>query len=131
MLLGRFDGAERAFKRALEFSQSPVVLRHAQEGLQVIASVRDGKLNARHILVKTEQEALEILSRLKANEDFAKLAWEHSIDQASKGNGGSLGFFSQGDLYPAFEEAVLRLEVGETSGVVETPLGYHIILRVN
>ncbi len=84
------------------------------------------KFRARHILVDTEKEAKDILTHLKAGEDFATLAKEKSKDP-SKEKGGDLGFFSKGQLIPEFEQAALALEVGRISGVVKTKFGYHII----
>lgn len=84
------------------------------------------KFRARHILVDTEKEAKDILTRLKAGEDFATLAKEKSKDPG-KEKGGDLGFFSKGQLIPEFEQATLALEVGQISGVVKTQFGYHII----
>ncbi len=85
------------------------------------------EVRASHILVRTEQEAKEVLSRLKAGADFIELAMEKSIDPGTKDKGGDLGFFSQGKMTPAFEQAAFALESGEISEVVKTPYGYHII----
>lgn len=60
--------------------------------------------------------------------DFAALASEHS-DCPSRARGGDLGSFPRGAMVPAFEDAAFGLPVGGTSGVVETPFGYHIIRR--
>ncbi len=72
-------------------------------------------VKASHILVKTEDEGKKVLERLKAGEDFAKLAGEVSIDKASAVQGGS------------FEESAFALKPGETSDLVKTEVGYHII----
>ena len=85
------------------------------------------EIRASHILLRTEEEAKEVLSQLKAGADFAELAKEKSTDPITKEKGGDLGFFSRGRMTPAFEQAIFALEVGETSEVVKTPYGYHII----
>lgn len=85
------------------------------------------EIKASHILVRTEEEANEILSQLRAGADFAELAKEKSTDPSTKDKGGDLGFFSRGKMTPAFEEAAFALQVGEISEVVKTPYGYHII----
>lgn len=59
---------------------------------------------------------------------FAELAREKS-DCPSAAQGGELGRITRGDLVPEFEDALFTLKVGEISAVVETPFGYHIILR--
>ncbi len=86
-----------------------------------------GQIRASHILVKTEDEANKILEQIKKGGDFGKLAKEKSIDKASGGNGGDVGFFSKGQMVPEFENAASRLKVGEVGGPVKTRFGYHII----
>ena len=88
------------------------------------------KLRAWHILVKTPEEAQRILKMLKNGADFQELAVKYSIDPNAKKNRGDLGYFQKGDLLKEFEDAVLKLKPGEISGVVKTPLGYHIIKRI-
>jgi peptidyl-prolyl cis-trans isomerase C len=70
-----------------------------------------------------------ILKRVKAGEDFGKLAQENS-DDGSKAQGGDLGFFPQGKMVPAFDKAAFSLKPGEVSDVVTTEFGYHIIKLV-
>ena len=72
--------------------------------------------------------AAAVLKTLKAGGDFAMLAKANSQDQGTAQNGGDLGFFAKtGQMPPAFEEAAFKLKPGTTSGIVETPFGYHII----
>ena len=80
-----------------------------------------------HILVADAETAKKALDRVKGGEPFAKVAEELSIDP-SKSRGGDIGFFTKGQVIPEFEEAAMKLKAGEISGVVQTPLGYHIIL---
>ena len=70
----------------------------------------------------------EINAKLDAGSDFAELAKAHS-DCPSSEQGGDLGLFGRGQMVGAFDEAVFALEEGARSGVIETPFGYHIILR--
>ena len=79
-----------------------------------------------HILVKTEEEAKDIKKKLDKGGDFAALAKEFSLDN-NKDDGGSLGYFSSGQMVPAFEEATASLKIGEISAPVKTDFGYHII----
>ena len=81
---------------------------------------------ASHILLATEAEADKAIGRLKAGEDFSKVAEELSIDP-SKAKGGDIGYFSKGQLIPEFEAACEPLQIGQISGVVKTQLGYHVI----
>ncbi|NOZ05184.1 MAG: hypothetical protein GXP41_02360 [Chloroflexi bacterium] len=85
------------------------------------------QVHARHILVNSKEEALDILAQLKAGGDFAALAKEKSLDVVSREKGGDLGFFPAGIMTPAFEKAAFALKPNEISGVVQTPFGFHII----
>lgn len=86
------------------------------------------EVRARHILVKTEKEAQEILAQLAKGGDFAKIAAAKSADQGSAKQGGDLGFFTRDQMVPAFAEAAFAMKVGETSKApVKTDFGYHII----
>ena len=98
-----------------------------------------GQVNARHIMKmcndrmpkemqnKKYQEIVEIKKRLDAGEDFATLAKELSDDKASAQKGGDLGWFGIGRMVRDFEKATFELEVGETSEIIKTQFGYHII----
>jgi foldase protein PrsA len=85
------------------------------------------QVRARHILVKTEDEAKSVVEKLKGGADFAKLAEELSIDPSAKEAGGDLGFFGRGEMVKEFEDAAFSLKPGETSSPIQTQFGYHII----
>ncbi len=84
------------------------------------------EVRASHILVKTENEAKEILQRLQNGGSFAKLAMEKSICPSAK-KGGDLGFFGRGRMARAFENAAFALEKGQISQPVKTEFGWHLI----
>lgn len=71
--------------------------------------------------------AQSILDSIKAGADFAEMAKKYSEDPGSAKEGGDLGYVKRGIFYPQFEAAAFALKPGELSGVVETPVGYHII----
>ena len=85
------------------------------------------QVNARHILVRTEDQANEVLDRLEAGEGFATLASEYSLDVTTAEVGGNLGWFARNELYyPSLENRAFDLDIGSIS-YVSTPLGYHVI----
>lgn len=100
-----------------------------------------GEVEARHILVGTRErpgakkvsdaearkKAENLLKQIKAGADFAELAERESDDPGSAPQGGSLGWVKRGQMVPEFEKAAFALKKGETSGVVKSPFGYHIV----
>jgi len=85
------------------------------------------QVKGKHILVKTEKEAQDILNQLRAGGDFAQLAKKYSTDEGSKNQGGDLGWISRGQMVPEFEKVAFELAPGATSGPVKSQFGYHII----
>ncbi|MBD9361722.1 peptidylprolyl isomerase [Methylomonas fluvii] len=84
---------------------------------------------ARHILVKTEDEAKKLIAELEKGGDFTALAKKHSIDPMGS-EGGDLGWFTADRMVPPFSEAVVALENGKFSKTpVQTQFGWHVILR--
>jgi peptidyl-prolyl cis-trans isomerase C len=85
------------------------------------------EVRASHILVKTEEEAADIIKRLDEGASFAELAKDKSSDGSAQ-NGGDLGFFGPGRMVPEFEKAAFALEVGaHTAEPVQSQFGYHVI----
>ncbi len=104
------------------------------------------EVGARHVLVQymgaerapaavvrsrnqAEALALKVLARARRGESFIRLVTEYSDEPGAAGRGGALGKFGRGRMVPAFDAAVFALDVGELSGLVETPFGFHVILR--
>ncbi|QKY68508.1 peptidylprolyl isomerase [Lentibacillus sp. CBA3610] len=98
-----------------------------EEDLQDRYDRMQTEIEARHILVDDEETANEVKSRLDDGDDFADLAEEYSNDNASAQNGGDLGYFSVGDMVPAFEDTAYDMEVDEISDPVESQHGFHVI----
>ncbi|MPY70783.1 MAG: parvulin peptidyl-prolyl isomerase [Alphaproteobacteria bacterium] len=88
--------------------------------------------SARSTATRSKNEAAAEIAALKdriaAGEDFAALARDVS-DCPSGAQGGDLGSFGRGQMVPEFETATFAMEVGETSDIVETDFGYHLIQR--
>lgn len=95
---------------------------------EVAARPPTEEVRARHILVKTEEEAKEIIAKLDGGANFEALAKEKSSDPGSGANGGDLGFFSKGQMVPEFEAAAFALEPGAyTKTPVKSEFGFHVI----
>ena len=75
-----------------------------------------------------QQQIDQIKQQLDGGADFGDLAKQHS-DCPSGRDGGDLGAFGKGQMVGEFEQAAFSLDVGGTSGVVETPFGFHVIKR--
>lgn len=88
------------------------------------------KINASHILVKTEQEALACLTYMKQGKSFEELAKDRSLCPSRK-RGGSLGWFGRGMMVKEFENAAFSMEKGQISKPVKTQFGYHLIKVVD
>ncbi len=94
-----------------------------------MAKGKAGKVRVSHILVEKHSRALEIISKIREGEDFAKMAREYS-SCPSKKKGGDLGFFGKGQMVAEFERAAFNLNPGQmTTEPVKTVHGYHIIKR--
>ena len=87
------------------------------------------QIRASHILVKDEKTANEVEAALKKGTPFADLAKKHSTDSTAE-KGGDLGWFEKGKMVPEFDKAAFALKDGETSRIVKSNFGYHIIKAV-
>jgi peptidyl-prolyl cis-trans isomerase C len=95
---------------------------------EVAALPKQEEIRARHILVKTEEEAKAVIAELDAGKSFIDLAKEKSTDP-NKSEGGDLGYFTKGRMVPEFEEAAFALEKGAyTKTPVKSQFGFHVIL---
>lgn len=103
----------------LHVSEEDVTKFHAAES----------EIRASHILVGDRSKAEELRARLLKKEDFAALAKAHSEDTGTAARGGDTGFLLRGSLVAEFEDALFKLAPGETSDVVASPYGYHLIRR--
>ena len=143
MVTTYYGGNQDNFEAALELvGMTPEYYQDSVRESLLITKLQEDLVNhpetvdlvkARHILVETEEEALTVIAKLDAGEDFAALAQEYSLD-GSAANGGDLGYFATNGITTSkmvdeFTAAAVALEIGEYSSTpVETQFGYHIIL---
>jgi peptidyl-prolyl cis-trans isomerase C len=86
------------------------------------------EVHARHILVKTEAEAKDIIKQLDKGADFEKLAKEKSTDPGSGESGGDLGYFTKDKMVPEFADAAFKMDKGKySSEPVHSQYGWHVI----
>ncbi len=88
---------------------------------------RPEQVHARHILLQSEVEAKFVLAKLQRGEPFEALARQYSTDPGSKEQGGDLGFVNRGATVPEFDQLAFTMQPGQTSGIVHSKFGYHII----
>lgn len=81
---------------------------------------------ARHILVKTREEAERLKKKLAVGADFGKLARQHSLCPSGK-KGGDLGEFRRGAMVRQFDNVVFTKPVLTVHGPVKTKFGFHLI----
>ena len=94
---------------------------------EIAATPPENEVHARHILVKTEDEAKEVVKLLEGGAKFEDVAKEKSTDGAAA-QGGDLGYFGRGQMVPEFEKAAMDLKPGEYSKTpVKTQFGFHVI----
>jgi parvulin-like peptidyl-prolyl isomerase len=133
------NGGEEAFRAKLEewgetYEDAWREVRAQLIGMamteRIVASVPQSTehVHARHILVDTADKAKRIRTQLEGGADFAALAKAHSLDQSTRDNAGDLGYFPRGILVSAeVEDAAFSLQPGQTSDVVTSALGYHVV----
>lgn len=94
---------------------------------EVAATPPENEVRARHILLKTEEEAKAVIAELDGGAKFEDVAKEKSTGPTGP-NGGDLGYFTRGRMVPEFEEAAFALDVGSyTEEPIQTQFGWHVI----
>ena len=82
--------------------------------------------SARHLLVATEEQCIEIKEQIAAGASFADMAKEHSSCPSGR-SGGDLGNFSKGQMVPEFDQVVFEEEINVVHGPVKTQFGFHLL----
>jgi peptidyl-prolyl cis-trans isomerase C len=118
------QAARRNLLKGSPVTEDDVKKRFEQE----VTNTHKTEFKARHILVKEESEAKDIIAQLKKGAKFDKLAKEKSIDTQSGKNGGDLGWVNQGMVVPDFFVALEKMGKGTVSSEpVKSEFGWHII----
>lgn len=134
---------DEEFIKEVEFAKSNMLKNYAMHELFKDIEVSDEELKdyynnnqesikvpetfkAKHILVKSEDEAQKIYDEIQDGKSFEDAANEYSLDNQGQ-NGGDLGEFPKGSMVKEFEDALIELDEGEISGPVKTQFGYHLI----
>lgn len=114
-----------AVKNALDAELTDTVVKAEYE--KILPSLKEAIVHARHILVKTEDEAKAVIKELDGGADFVELAKTKSTGP-SAANGGDLGFFKAGQMVKPFSDAAFAMEKGKHSmAPVQTQFGWHVI----
>ncbi len=114
------------FRKAIVDTLKPEEVK-ARYDKEVAGLPKEEEVHARHILVKSEDEAKAIIADLDAGKDFVEIAKEKSTD-SNKADGGDLGWFGKGRMVKEFEDAAFALEKGAYSKApVKSEFGYHVI----
>ncbi len=132
-----FEGPSEPPRVAPEPVAATTARAHANEPAEISAShiliQYRGALHAPPNITRSKAEARalaeKVLAKARAGEDFGKLAAKYSDEPGAAARGGSLGHFSRDMMVQEFSDAAFKLKVGQISGVVETPFGFHIIKR--
>ena len=144
ILLYHYDSDEKIlndieYNKELRESRKRVILAYlkdkeiyakitvSEEELRDTFKKANEEIAARHLYARTEEEANNLYALAKTGVDFSLLAKQVFTDSVLRNNGGYLGYFSWGDMDPAFEDAAYSLNVGEISPPVKTEYGYSII----
>jgi parvulin-like peptidyl-prolyl isomerase len=122
-----YEDKKESFKRPESFQVRHIFVSYVPFDVVQNTSPEEMKEKADEYRVASKNKIDEVYGKVKAGENFEELARQYSEDKASADKGGDLDFIYKGVFDPMFDKAVADLKVGETSGIVETEFGYHII----
>ncbi len=110
-----------------QLAEQQVLTKQVREAVAGKLQPIQDEVKARHILVKTEEEANDVVKALQAGESFAALARSVSTDTGSGAQGGELGWATHGKYVKEFEDYAWSGKIGDVSGPIKSQFGYHII----
>ncbi len=122
-----YDDKKESFKRPEAFRVRHIFVAYVPFEVVQNTPAEEWKEKAGEYRAAAKKKIDEAYGKVKAGENFEALAKQYSEDEGSRDKGGDLDFIYKGVSDPAFDKAVNELKIGETSGIVETEFGYHII----
>ena len=128
---GRYSQALSYYKRAKELSPDPEVMHAINLNMEALRAIMAGKLRARMILVDSEEQGRDLPQGGSRQGRTSPNSPSGSRKAPNARDGGDLGFFGPGDMLEPVEEAVLKLQVNEVSGMIRIPQGVMLLQRLN
>ena len=122
-----YTNKKESFKRPESFRARHIFAAYIPFDVVQNTDPEEMKEKAGEYRAASRKKIDEVYGKVKAGENFEELAKQYSEDKGSADKGGDLDFMYKGVFDPQFDKAVANLKVGETSDIVETELGYHII----
>jgi parvulin-like peptidyl-prolyl isomerase len=104
-----------------------MLAQRAMEAVTADVPAEAEQVHARHIVVDSQEAGNEVLALLQGGADFVNVAREHSLDVATRDNGGDLGWFPRGLVAPELENAAFALQPGQVSDLIPLGEDYHIV----
>jgi parvulin-like peptidyl-prolyl isomerase len=122
-----YEDKKESFKRPDSFRARHIFVAYVPFDVVQNTSPEEMKEKAGEYRAASKKKIDEVYGKVKSGENFEELAKQYSEDKGSAEKGGDLDFMYKGVFDPMFDKAVANLKVGETSDIVETEFGYHII----
>lgn len=122
-----YEDKKENFKRPESFRARHIFVAYVPFDVVKNSSPEEMKEKVGEYRAVSKKKISEVYGKVKAGENFEELAKQYSEDKGSASKGGDLDFMYRGVFDPQFDKAVAGLKIGETSDIVETEFGYHII----
>jgi peptidyl-prolyl cis-trans isomerase C len=119
------DEAKQYYDSHTKEFETPEEVRASH--ILALSQPKDPNADPNQVKAAAKAKAEKLLKQVKDGGDFAAIAKENSEDPGSASDGGDLGFFPRGKMVKSFEDAAFAMKPGETSDIIETSYGYHII----
>ena len=122
-----YEDKKESFKRPDSFRARHIFVAYIPHDVVKNSSPEEIKEKSEEYRAASKKKIEEVFAKVKSGDNFEELAKQYSEDKGSAEKGGDLDFMYKGVFDPKFDKAVVDLKVGETSDIVDTEFGYHII----